>query len=385
MASKFCRQCGHEVGEGKNFCAACGKPIAALAQPQSATDPAKKYCSKCGRPVVNGRRFCGGCGRPAAPSAAASEPERVPIETALSSGSSSPTVCDASVAPTASATLLESAEPNPIPEEPTLISGCAAHDFPPRPPAPRPGPSTPSPLVISASSEPVAGPDSISTPSANRGFLSNRWVQVAAGVVVVALSTAGVLVYKHHREARGVPPSPQTSPAAANSAPAATPGVAEPESARPAGSLPLRASDTDVHSSGAVPAPHPSIATPAVAVPPKPSPAVTKPVVPQPRTEALVARDEIPVNSGVARASTPALVEPSHPRSGTLHYAGSPVHFGEVVVFQNLPNQRLRFIYNRSGWQAFISRKSDGTQTLTLRSLLHTEQAQCDVQWEMVP
>ena len=68
-----------------------------------------------------------------------------------------------------------------------------------------------------------------------------------------------------------------------------------------------------------------------------------------------------------------------------LHYSGPPIRFGEVVVFRNLSGQRLKFTFDRSAWQPTIAHQSDGTQTLTLRSLLHTEQTQCDVQWEVVP
>jgi hypothetical protein len=71
--------------------------------------------------------------------------------------------------------------------------------------------------------------------------------------------------------------------------------------------------------------------------------------------------------------------------NGTRHYSGPPVHFGEVVMFTNLPGKRLRFTFDHTAWQPAISHQADGTQTLRLRSLLHTEQTQCDMRWEILP
>jgi hypothetical protein len=54
-------------------------------------------------------------------------------------------------------------------------------------------------------------------------------------------------------------------------------------------------------------------------------------------------------------------------------------------MFTNLPGKRLRFTFDHTAWQPAISHQADGTQTLTLRSLLHTEQTQCDMRWEILP
>jgi hypothetical protein len=61
------------------------------------------------------------------------------------------------------------------------------------------------------------------------------------------------------------------------------------------------------------------------------------------------------------------------------------VPFGGTVVFSGLPAGRLRFVFDHQSWQPLISHQSDGTQTLTLRSLRLGEQAKCDVQWELAP
>jgi hypothetical protein len=71
------------------------------------------------------------------------------------------------------------------------------------------------------------------------------------------------------------------------------------------------------------------------------------------------------------------------PRSGTLRYTGPPVQYGGIVAFSGLPAGRLRFSFDHQAWQPLISRQPDGSQTLRLRSLQHTEQTKCKVQWEV--
>jgi hypothetical protein len=74
----------------------------------------------------------------------------------------------------------------------------------------------------------------------------------------------------------------------------------------------------------------------------------------------------------------------TQPRSGVLHYLGSPVPFGGVVVFDNLPNARLKFSFDRSAWQPTIKVNTDGTKTLTLTSLKQGYQTRCDAGWEIL-
>jgi TPR repeat protein len=75
---------------------------------------------------------------------------------------------------------------------------------------------------------------------------------------------------------------------------------------------------------------------------------------------------------------------PAQARSGVLHYHGSPVALGGKVVFDNLPNERLRFTYDRSGWQVTIKINPDGTKWVTLTSLKQGLQTSCDLGWEVV-
>jgi hypothetical protein len=88
-------------------------------------------------------------------------------------------------------------------------------------------------------------------------------------------------------------------------------------------------------------------------------------------------------NLGEAPIPSPS-PEPTPPRSGVLHYQGSPVPLGGVVVFNNLPKARLKFSFDRSAWQPFISINPDGTKALTMTSQKQGYQTRCDVGWEIL-
>ncbi len=84
--------------------------------------------------------------------------------------------------------------------------------------------------------------------------------------------------------------------------------------------------------------------------------------------------------------SEPKPLAPSQPAaatSGILRYSGPPVQFGESISFSKLPKAMLRLSFDRAVWQPQFSRQSDGTQTLTLRSLSHDPQTQCVVVWQI--
>ena len=76
--------------------------------------------------------------------------------------------------------------------------------------------------------------------------------------------------------------------------------------------------------------------------------------------------------------------EPAQAHAGVLHYYGPPVAFGGQVVFDNLPKERLRFTYDRSGWQLTIKINPDGTKWVTLTSLKQEYQTSCHLGWEIV-
>lgn len=82
-------------------------------------------------------------------------------------------------------------------------------------------------------------------------------------------------------------------------------------------------------------------------------------------------------------SSTPAPT-PAAPRSGTLHYQGPPVPYNGVVVFDHLPQARLKFAFNRQVWSLTLKPNPDGTKKATLTSLVPGYQTSCDLGWEII-
>ncbi|MGP8269888.1 MAG: DUF4352 domain-containing protein [Terracidiphilus sp.] len=83
------------------------------------------------------------------------------------------------------------------------------------------------------------------------------------------------------------------------------------------------------------------------------------------------------------QTETQQTTQVTSPHSGVLHYAGSPVPFGGVIVFDNLPAERLEFNFDHSMWSPTIKVNPDGTKKLTLTSLKQGYQTSCDVGWEI--
>jgi outer membrane biosynthesis protein TonB len=143
----------------------------------------------------------------------------------------------------------------------------------------------------------------------------------------------------------------------------------------------------------AAPAPSPEAPPPSVApqeqAPPPPSPA-SKPedVPPNPDFAKKAPKPApVPVEPAV-RPRVPAAPAPpapvaEKPTSGSLHAAVEVAQYGEVV-FEGLPNERLRLIFDHDAWQPTIHRQANGTQTLVMRSLKQGIQRSCDVKWEIV-
>lgn len=137
------------------------------------------------------------------------------------------------------------------------------------------------------------------------------------------------------------------------------PGSAANQGSAAQARVPARETETRPRESGDSP----------VGAPPEPVLASAPPAQPAP-----------PVETPQTPVSAPA----SPPRSGELHYSGPPVPQNGLVVFENLPGARLKFTFDQQAWQPTIRRQPNGTQTLTLRSLLPDMQTQCDVKWEIV-
>ena len=81
---------------------------------------------------------------------------------------------------------------------------------------------------------------------------------------------------------------------------------------------------------------------------------------------------------------SPLASTPTAPRSGTLHYQGSPVPYNGVVVFDNLPRARLKFAFNHQAWSLTLKPNPDGTKKAMLTSLTPGYQTSCDLGWEVV-
>jgi hypothetical protein len=71
-------------------------------------------------------------------------------------------------------------------------------------------------------------------------------------------------------------------------------------------------------------------------------------------------------------------------RSGVRHYQGPPVPYGGVVVFDNLPRERLRFTFDNTAWRLIIKPNPDGSKKVILNSLKQGYQTYCDLSWQMI-
>jgi hypothetical protein len=71
-------------------------------------------------------------------------------------------------------------------------------------------------------------------------------------------------------------------------------------------------------------------------------------------------------------------------RSGVRHYQGPPVPYGSVVIFDNLPRERLKFTFDNTAWRLIIKPNPDGSKKVILNSLKQGYQTTCDLSWEKI-
>ena len=57
--------------------------------------------------------------------------------------------------------------------------------------------------------------------------------------------------------------------------------------------------------------------------------------------------------------------------------------YNGVVIFDHLPQARLRFNFNRQAWSLTLKLNPDGTKRATLISLVQGYQTSCDLGWEL--
>lgn len=425
MTSRFCTQCGTEIAEGKKFCRGCGKPISppnakadesirgaeadprtmapqpasdlgpeanatfvmpeqvpvqTLAVPLAATpvqppveaSPGPQTCTACGQALPAGKRFCGKCGQPA--TGAQIETKASPDD----SPSHFETVATAAPAAAPEPIALPAAAP-PASKAPELnLSPPLTFD----PPSARPIASEPE-AAIHAGFTPISDFGQTGTsPITGLRSVSRQKVAMLAAAAVLVIAAVSIGGWLHHRQViagraavgatRTVVPNSAASAAtapAANDSPTETASIAS----GPVRQKPSAGRTLDASLSGS-PAP---TAIAARSVPPSaPPPAITE-------AHLQVPRNASSLSEGYARPGPTSAPVQTRLRSGVLHYEGPPVSYGGTVVFRSLSGERMRFVFDRSSWQALISREPDGTQTLTLRSIRHVDQSQCDVQWEM--
>jgi hypothetical protein len=232
--------------------------------------------------------------------------------------------------------------------------GHAAPPPPPPPPADLAATLVMTPLPPQAAQFPPA-PDPAGYYPAAEPAKTGSGAGIWLGLTGLVLLAAGGAVYLYMTRGPGF----QTASTQVAEAPAqpAAPVAAPPPSPTPEVIPP----NPDFAKKEAAPAPSSPPAQP------KPKPAISKSSNPSPPS----APPAQPVRAAAA------------PTSGKLH-AAVEVGLNGEVVFENLPDARLRFIYDHSAWRPTISHQANGTQTLVMRSLKPGIQRVCDVQWEIV-
>lgn len=382
MPGKFCTQCGAENEEGKRFCRACGKPLLMPEVPlQAATDSSVthstgRFCKACGAPIGAGKAFCTRCGKPVEPNASPAPParEEPPNPDALIVD---PLVSDATV---------QANESRPMDAD-ALVTGAGEAPQPHNVVAPspllNPDHRDAAPLPRQHPVEEPASPDQHSNTTTSPKQLTLRII-AAAAVLIVAASGATAWHFRDHFEftRNPHPESSATIPAAPSTARAAAVGSP--------GNIPPPPANAS-----ASPTPEPAQSNPSA----QPTPPTEMPGNSAPEPKNATSHPEpLPIKASPEEVASTTLthvkIPPANeiprggaatPRSGTLRYTGPPVQYGGIVVFSGLPAGRLRFSFDHQAWQPLISRQPDGSQTLRLRSLQHSQQIECTVQWEIVP
>jgi len=306
---------------------------------------ASPFCTACGATLAEGQRFCVKCG-----SAVGQAPVPAP-----------PPVVEETVVVAAPKYV----EPPPPPLPPPVP--------PPAPYAPPPPPSqqvyVPLPTPVPAPPPTMAPPPMMppplmpmpAAPVASSGPGAGLWIGLLGFLLL--LGGAGLWFYttrmsKPHPVTVETATSERAPQPQVPTAPAAPPLVVQnPATPEPAAPEPV------THAPPPSPAPKPE------GMPPNPDIAKKTPVAP-------------PVQQPPVPVTAPPVV-PSKPTSGTLHAAVEVAKYGEVV-FEGLPNDRLRLIFDHDAWQPTIHRQPNGTQTLVMRSLKQGIQRSCDVKWEIV-
>lgn len=366
--SHSCSHCGAALAPGKRFCKQCGKPVgestlaaepAPAALPQQADSPTTLSCAQCGAALAPGKRFCKQCGQSVDSNAAAAQVDPVPRR---HDGIPAPqsTVFDlpAATLVAASTNKPEAAFPaqDGLPNDLTSDWGPAES-----------GSQLPGALPAATASIAPTRPQ----PESPRE--SKPKLGLATGIAAAVLLTAGGVVAWHLYSHRGASPVAKSTP--------------EPQQATvtPPTVIPL-ATITPLQA----PKPTPSIQEHAVSSPPKSQSElgmVTTLSAPSTNTlRAPVQPRDVAIPQPAISPPRPSPPAPTYaePGSGILHYQGPPVPYNGVVVFDHLPQARLKFVFNHQAWSLTLKPNPDGTKKATLISVVPGYQTSCDLGWETI-
>jgi len=271
--------------------------------------------------------------------------------------------------------------PQPLPEEPTPAEPTPLKDpTPPLAPAETQAPVEVIPPLAREEPPQLAEPAPLAEPSEPFPPVQPRErsktkiglaIALAAAVLLVASAGGAWYAYVHRSVASGAaPPASSTQSAALSQAGNGSPVIpaAPMQSDKPSpGTRPRnvpsapQALANPAHETN--PAPPRSIAVPNTGLSGHGNPAGPTPTF----------RPAMPVSDATAQG-----------RSGVRHYQGPPVPYGGVVVFDNLPKERLRFTFDNTAWRLIIKPNPDGSKKVILNSLKQGYQTYCDLSWERI-
>lgn len=357
------------MAEGKRFCGGCGQAmpvVAPPAQPTVVPEQTAISCVMCGTALTPGKRFCRQCGH------AIDAPALIaPLEAAPSGEGEAPVQeskaldLPPAVPVDVPAGMLAPAgdEPSPILASPEMASepdaalhtqnGSATPWTSPWETAEQKSPNSPLTTLVSGSS---------ALPPVPHGG-SIQKIGIAISIAASVLVVAGIWALYAHAH-RGVSSIAKT----ASESQLATSPLPE-QSAKPSASIPAPPAPSMIESQ-----PKSETSMASATLPPK---------LPQDSGQPPTKITQQP------EPESPPLQPPQPPvpaalHSGILHYQGPPVPYNGVVVFDHLPQARLKFNFDRQAWTVTIKPNPDGTKRVTLISQKQGYQTNCDLSWEIV-
>ena len=373
MASRYCAKCGREVIAGKRFCKQCGHAVGEAA-PAAAPDASVEtvpvgeqivsVCRNCGAAIAVGKPFCKKCGQAVSvtavdtPAVAAAAVQLTPVKMPEA----------ATKIPVLREGITATAGEAEVPYQAQFTQeDIAASKWEPVETA-VPHEAASSGEVPAQANQNVLG----NWPKAKIGLV----IGIAAGVLMAAGGGWAWYAHMHRGVSSGSNSSTATPQPIAQGGSYTTPGTTAQSAKPPAGTA---AVDT---ASAPVVAPQPALA-------PSPAPAAQN----QPSSSNQPGRGNpvepnLALNRPLGTPTTPPLPPspppPAQARSGVRHYQGPPVPHGGLVVFDNLPNARLKFTFDHAAWQLILKANPDGTKKATLISQAQGIQSSCDLGWELV-